>query len=525
MSVREQSASSPALAAVLTDTDRPGEATPLLELLLGSAAPGAAASAAAEDLLTRIRASTRRADLAQLLFGERRKVSAKAAARQLDLAIARLDDLLAGQVNAILHHPRWQVLEASWRGLAFLCQQAGEETERSQSQGEDAHVVLRMLSVTKRELWDDATTATQFDQSVLWQKVYEAEFGTAGGSPFGLLVGDYEFRNHPNDLDTLASIAAVAAAAFAPFVAAAAPEFFGLNDYQRLEIGLPLEQDFQRPDYIKWRALRSSEDSRFVGLTLPRVLMRRPHALDLAREDGFRFEEDVADSQRHNRYLWGNAAYAFASVVLRAYVDTGWFAEIRGFERGHESGGLVSGLAVDSFGTDRAGIALKSGTDVVIGSLQERELADLGFMPLCACQGTEFSAFFSNASIHKPAAFAEADANTTARMSAMLQYVLCASRFAHYLKTLSREKIGSLQSVDELNNFLVNWISQYVADDARASPEVKARYPLRQADVQVSEIPGQAGAYRLEMRLLPHYQLDSLSASLRLVHRLPNVQS
>ena len=519
MSVRDQS-TSPATAVVELARDQPAENTPLLDALLDGRA---GRTAPESDLLGQIRASRNRAELARLLFG-RTRTSGKSAARQLDVAIARLDDLLSRQVNAVLHHPRWQALEASWRGLAFLCQQAGEHTERAEAEGEDARVVVRMLSVTKRELWDDATNATQFDQSVLWQKVYEAEFGTAGGTPFGLLVGDYEFRNHPNDLDTLSSIASVAAASFAPFVAAAAPEFFGLNDYQRLELGLPLEQDFQRPDYIKWRSLRASEDSRFVGLTLPRVLMRQPHRLDANREDGFRFQEDVSDPQRHNRYLWGNAAYAFASVVLRAYVDTGWFAEIRGFERGQESGGLVSGLAVDSFSTDRPGIALKTGTDVVIGSLQERELSDLGFLPLCACQGTEFSAFFSNASIHKPPVYAEADANTTARMSAMLQYVLCASRFAHYLKTLCREKIGSFQSVEEVNNFLINWINQYVADDALASPAVKARFPLRKAEVEVAEIPGQAGAYRLEMRLLPHYQLDSLSASLRLVHRLPSSQ-
>jgi type VI secretion system ImpC/EvpB family protein len=484
----------------------------------------AGSPATGEDVLSRIRSAGSRADLARVLF-ERQRITAQAAARQLDLVIARIDELLAEQVNAILHYPRWQALEASWRGLSFLCAQAGDEVERAQSQGEDAKIVVRTLSVTKRELWDDATSAPEFDQTVLWQKVYESEFGTAGGTPFGLLVGDYEFRNHPNYLDTLASIASVAAAAFAPFVAAAAPEFFGLSDFQRLEIGLPLDQDFQRPDYIKWRSLRESDDARFVGLTLPRVLMRRPYGLDATREDGFRFEEDVADAQKHDRYLWGNAAYGFASVVLRAFVDTGWFADIRGFERGHETGGLVTGLALDSHPTDRPGIALKSMTDVVIGSLQERELSELGFVPLCACQGTEFSAFFSNASIHKPAVFSDVDATTTARMSAMLQYVLCASRFAHYLKCLCRERLGKFQTAADLNHYLSNWIAEYVTDDVRASPEMKARYPLRQAEVEVAEIPGQAGAYRLQMQLLPHYQLDALSASLRLVHRLPSVKA
>jgi type VI secretion system ImpC/EvpB family protein len=515
MPVREESPSS--VATLEHPADGNGATSPpLLDQLLASEP-----TPSREVLAAKIRGTSTRDELARVLFSGR-TISARSAARELDLAIARIDDLLAGQVNALLHHPRWQALESSWRGLSFLCSQAGDEIERAQSEGEDAKIVVRMLSVTKRELWDDATSASEFDQTVLWQKVYESEFGTAGGTPFGLLVGDYEFRNHPNDLDTLSSIASVAAAAFAPFVAAAAPEFFGLSDFQRLEIGLPLEQDFQRPDYIKWQALRASDDSRFVGLTLPRVLMRTPYGLDQARSDGFRFEEEVADSQRHNRYLWGNAAYAFASVVLRAFVDTGWFADIRGFERGHETGGLVTGMGADSFHTDKGGVALKSMTDVVVGSLQERELSDLGFIPLCACQGTEFSAFFSNASIHKPAVFAEVDATTTARMSAMLQYVLCASRFAHYLKCLCRERLGSLTSAGELNHLLSSWISNYVIDDARASAEMKARYPLRQAEVQVAEIPGQAGAYRLQMQLLPHYQLDALSASLRLVHRLPN---
>jgi type VI secretion system ImpC/EvpB family protein len=498
----------------------PPSTTPLLDSLLGSApAPGADRSLPPVDALKHLLAAGP-LDALRQLFGDELRVGRKQAARLLDGVVARIDALLSRQVNAVLHHPRLQALEASWRGLDYLREQARAELSRAEELGENIRIVLRVLSATKRELRDDATTASQFDQSAIFKAVYESEFGHAGGEPFGLLIGDYEFRNHPDDLDTLASLAGVAAAAFAPFVAAAAPQFFGLDDFQKLEIGLPLEKDFQRPDYIQWRELRQSEDMRFVGLTLPRVLMRVPYSLDVERQDGFRFSEDVAQSDKRQRYLWGNAAYAFGGVVLRAFVETCWFADIRGFERGTASGGLVSGLAVDSFATDRAGIGLKTSTEVVIGGDQEGELSELGFIPLSACPGTEFSAFFSNASVHQPAKFAEEVANTNAVMSAMLQYVLCASRFAHYLKVLCRMKIGSLESAEALQDYLSRWVSDFVADDAHASQHVKARYPLRQAEVKVAEIPGHAGAYRLEMKLLPHYQLHGLSASLRLVHRL-----
>ncbi|HUE72053.1 MAG TPA: type VI secretion system contractile sheath large subunit [Pirellulaceae bacterium] len=518
MQVRSQSA---AASPNFADAPQAAAGTPLLDSLLGLAAARADARPVppADSLSQLLAASSPLAALRQL-FGDDLRIGRKQAARLLDAAVARIDTLLSRQVNAVVHHPRLQSLEASWRGLDYLRDQARQELARAEELGENVRIVLRVLSATKRELRDDASTASQFDQSAIFRAVYESEFGHAGGEPFGLLIGDYEFRNHPDDLDTLASLGAVAAASFAPFVAAAAPQFFGLDDFQKLEIGLPLEKDFQRPDYIQWRELRQSEDMRFVGLTLPRVLMRVPYHLDVERQDGFRFSEDVAQSDKRQRYLWGNAAYAFGSVVLRAFVETSWFADIRGFERGVATGGLVSGLAVDSFSTDRVGVGLKTSTEVVIGGDQEAELSELGFIPLSACPGTEFSAFFSNASVHQPAKFADDVANTNAVMSAMLQYVLCASRFAHYLKVLCRQKIGTLETAESLQSYLTQWVSGFVADDAHAKPHVKARYPLRQAEVTVAEIPGHAGAYRLEMKLLPHYQLHGLSASLRLVHRL-----
>ena len=498
----------------------PAPATPLLDSLLGQPAAGqSSGTLPTADAVHQLLAAGSPLAALRHLFGAELQVGRKQAARLLDAAVARIDRLLSRQVNALLHHPRLQALEASWRGLDFLRERTREELARTEELGENVRIVLRVLSVSKRELRDDATTAPQFDQSAIFRAVYESEFGHAGGEPFGLLIGDYEFRNHPDDLDTLASLGAVAAASFAPFVAAAAPQFFSLDDFQKLEIGLPLEKDFQRPDYIQWRELRQSDDMRFVGLTLPRVLMRVPYQLDVERQDGFRFSEDVAQGDKRQRYLWGNAAYAFGSVVLRAFVETCWFADIRGFERGVDTGGLVAGLPVDSFATDRTGIGLKTSTEVVIAGDQEGELAELGFIPLCACPGTEFSAFFSNASVHRPAKFADEVASTNAVMSSMLQYVLCASRFAHYLKVLCRQKIGTLESAESLQSFLSKWVSSFVVDDAKASGDVRARYPLRQAEVNVAEVPGHAGAYRLEMKLLPHYQLHGLSASLRLVHR------
>ena len=524
MQARSQTAaSSPTFADALAGeaaAASSGASTPLLDALLGQAPAQKAAALPRADALDRFLAAATPREALEQLFGPSLQVGRRQAARQLDAAVARIETLLARQVNAVLHHPRLQALEASWRGLDFLRARAREELERAEEVGENVRIVLRVLSATKRELRDDASTASQFDQSAIFRAVYESEFGHAGGEPFGLLIGDYEFRNHPDDLDTLASLGAVAAASFAPFIAAAAPQFFGLDDFQKLEIGLPLEKDFQRPDYIQWRELRQSEDMRFVGLTLPRVLMRVPYDLDVERQDGFRFREEVAQGDKRQRYLWGSAAYALGSVVLRAFAETNWFADIRGFERGVATGGLVSGLAVDSFATDRAGVGLKTATEVVISGDQEGELSELGFIPLSACPGTEFSVFYSNASVHRPAKYADEVANTNAVMSSMLQYVLCASRFAHYLKVLCRQKIGTLESADSLQTYLSKWISEFVADDPHARPDVKARYPLRQAEVTVAEIPGHAGAYRLEMKLLPHYQLHGLSASLRLVHRL-----
>ncbi|MBV8609951.1 MAG: type VI secretion system contractile sheath large subunit, partial [Singulisphaera sp.] len=368
--------------------------------------------------------------------------------RRLSRVIAQIDVLLARQVNAILHHPAFQKLEASWRGLRYLVGKLPD----------DDSVKIRMLSVSWGELVQDQARALEFDQSQLFRKVYEAEFGHPGGEPFGVLLGDYEIRHrlgadHPyDDIETLSKISTVAAAAFAPFITGVHPSFFGLDSFTELERPLNLSRTFEQLEYLNWRALRQSEDARFVGLTLPRVLMRLPYGAGGARVAGLRSREEVEGPDCSN-YLWGNAVYAFGGVLIRCFAHSGWLADIRGVRQGVDprggkvcldEGGLVSGLPVHSFRTDKIGVATKCSTDVIITDDQERELGDLGFIPLCHCYDSEFSAFYGNQSIQKPAKYDDPKATANARLSAMLQYMLCVSRFAHYLKVISRDKIGSM---------------------------------------------------------------------------------
>ncbi len=434
--------------------------------------------------------------------------------------IARLDALLTAQVNAILHHPRFQQLEASWRGLHFLVQQADEAEE----------VKVRVLSVGWKELVRDLDRAVEFDHSRLFNKVYSDEFGMPGGEPFGVLLGDYEIwprpsAEHPvNDIEALQKIAGVAAAAFAPFVAGAHPAMFGLDRFSELEKPLNLPRTFEQMEYFQWNNLRKEEDVRFVGLTMPRVLMRLPYEDDGTRADGFRFCEDVSAPDRKN-YLWGTAVYAFGAVLMQAFARSGWLAEIRGVKPGdQQAGGVVNGLPVHSFSTDKLGVVPKCSTDVMITDYQEQDLGELGFLPLCHCPGTELSVFYTNQSIQKAKKYDRPAATMNARISAMLQYILCASRFAHYLKVIARDKIGSFQEAGECEEFLHNWIHQYVTPDAEASPATKARLPLREARVKVEPNRGRPGSYMCTAHLWPHFQLDGLNAAIRLRTELAPVR-
>jgi type VI secretion system ImpC/EvpB family protein len=431
---------------------------------------------------------------------------------RLNRDIAAIDEILNRQLNTILHNSRFQRLEAAWRGLLTVVEAADQEDE--------ARIVVRVLNCTWQEAGRDFERALEFDQSRLFQKIYEQEFGTPGGKPLGLLIGDYEIGLGQSqacpisDLDCLRSFAQVAAAAFCPFVTAANPSLLELDRFGELERSADLERTFDQPKYIPWRSFRGEPDSRFVGLVLPHVLMRSPYLDDGSRVDGFRFAEDVSGPD-HNKYLWGNAAYAFAVTAIRAFGQTGWLADVCGVRRGEDGGGLVTRFASDSFRTDRPGIAPKSLTDVVVTDIQEKQLAEFGFIPLCQCHDSELAAFYSCRSLQKPATYDRPEATVNAQLSAMLNYILCASQFSRYLKVMIRDKVGSSIEASELESFLNSWLHQYVTPDDEASLEVKSRYPLREASVEVRANPGRPGNYLATIHLRPHFQFDQLNASLK----------
>jgi type VI secretion system ImpC/EvpB family protein len=444
--------------------------------------------------------------------------------RRLSQSIARIDALLNEQLDAILHHPAFQKLEASWRGLAFLVSKLPESDS----------IKIRVLNLPWAELVQDQTRALEFDQSQLFRKVYEGEFGHPGGEPFGVLLGDYEIHlrpgpGHPfDDLEALSRLSGVAAAAFAPFIAGLHPSFFGLDSFSEIERPLNLARVFEQIDYIRWRSFRQTEDARFVGLTLPRVLMRLPYQAGDPHAQRLQFQEDVEGPDR-SRYLWGSAVYAFGSVLIRGFANSGWLADIRGVRQGPgeggtrvclDDGGLVTELPTHSFGTDRLGIAVKTSTEVIITDNREKELDELGFIPLCHCQDTEFSAFYTTASAQKPAVYDDPRATANARISSMLQYILCVSRFAHYLKVMGRDKVGSQYSPEECERQLSEWLRKYTVASDTAGPEERAKYPLRESRVAVRERPDMPGSYTCVIHLRPHFQLDHMFMSMKLTTEL-----
>jgi type VI secretion system protein ImpC len=420
--------------------------------------------------------------------------------------IAQIDRLLSQQLNEIMHHPDFQKLEASWRGLFYLVNQSetGEKLK------------LRVMNVSKKDLLKDMEKASEFDQSALFKKIYEEEYGMFGGAAYGALIGDYEFGNHPQDLSLLEKVSQVAAAAHAPFIAAAAPQMFNLDSFTQLGDPRDMAKIFQGLEFAKWKSFRETEDSRYVGLAIPHVLMRLPYGQANVPVEAFNYEEEV-DGTDHRKYLWGNAAYALGSRLTDAFAKYHWCAAIRGVE----GGGQVTGLPVHTFRTDEGDVALKCPTEIAITDRREKELADLGFIPLVHCKGTDYAAFFSAQSANKPKAYDQAAATANANLSAQLQYIFAVSRFAHYLKSMMRDKIGSFMTRKNAEDFLTKWIAQYILLDPDASQEMKAAYPLSEARIDVVEIPGKPGAYRAVAFLKPHYQLDEISVSLRLVAELP----
>lgn len=430
--------------------------------------------------------------------------------RDMDTAIAariaEIDRLLSDQLNEVMHHESFQKLEGSWRGLHHLVQ----NTITGQMQK------IKVMSVKKAELLKDLERALEFDQSATFKKIYEEEYGTFGGAPFGALIGDYEFTNHPQDLSLLEKMSGVAAAAHAPFISAAGAELFGWDEFSEMSNVRDVTKIFDQTAYAKWRSFRESEDSKYVGLCLPHVLMRQPYGAATVPTETFKFEENV-DGTDHKKYLWGNAAYAMATRLTEAFSMNGWCVAIRGVE----GGGLVQGLPTHTFATDDGEVAMKCPTEVAITDRREKEFADNGFIPLVHCKGTDYAAFFATQSANKAKKYDTDAANANARLSSQLQYIFAVSRFAHYLKSMMRDKIGSFMSRQEAQTFLNRWISKYVIEDDGASQSTKAQYPLREARVDVAEIPGKPGCYRAVAFLRPHFQLDELSVSLRLVADLP----
>src|SRR5262245_7043024 len=395
--------------------------------------------------------------------------------------IKEIDKKLSSQLNEIMHHPDFQKLEASWRGLHYLVMQS--ETGDT--------LKIKVLNVSKRELFKDLEKAIEFDQSSLFKKIYEEEHGQLGGEPYGILVGDYEFSRTAEDIAMVDKIGKVAAASHAPFVAASSPGMFNFDRFTELTAPRDLAKIFQSVEYAAWKSFRESEDSRYVALTLPHVLARLPYGEKFKRVDEFDFEEMV-DGTDHDKYLWMNAAWAYATRITDAYAKYGWIARTRGVE----GGGKVEGLPVHTFPTDDGDVAMKCPTEIAISDRREFELSNLGFLPLLHCKGRDFAAFLGAQSCQLPKKYMTNEANANAELSAKFNFIMCVSRFAHYLKVMARDKIGSFMETSECERWLNDWIQNFVlADPSIAGDDLKARKPLAEAEVRVQPVPGKPGYY------------------------------
>ena len=441
----------------------------------------------------------------QVLDGE--LVPSENLSASLDARVAELDALISAQLSEILHAPEFQRLESAWSGLHYLCRQT--------STGEN--LKIRLLNAGKRELLKDFRRAIDFDQSALFKKVYEEEFGTFGGSPFGALIGEFTLTRQPEDMYFVEQMSHIAAAAHAPFITAASPELLGLESFAELGRPRDLNKVFDTVEYAKWKSFRESEDARYVGIALPRFLGRLPYnPVDGIVVEGFNFVEEV-DGSDHDKYLWCNAAFALGARLTSAFEQYGWCAAIRGVE----GGGLVEDLPTHTFRTDDGELALKCPTEVSVTDRREKELNDLGFIALVHCKNTDYAAFFGAQSAQKPRRYDSDAANANSALSSQLQYIFAVCRIAHYMKAMMRDKVGSFASASNVESYLQRWVDQYVTADDSASQETKAQFPLREASVEVAEIAGRPGVYRAVSFIRPHFQLDELSVSLRLVAELP----
>ena len=428
----------------------------------------------------------------------------------IEALIAELDQKLTEQVNQIIHHEDFQKLEGAWRGLHYLV----NNTET------DEMLKVRVMNISKKELHKTLKKfkGTAWDQSPIFKKVYAEEYGQFGGEPFGCLVGDYHFDHSPPDVELLGEIAQVAAAAHAPFIAGADPALMQMDSWQELSNPRDLTKIFQTPEYAGWRSLREAEDSRYIGLAMPRFLARLPYGSKTDPVEAFDFEEDVEGAD-HTKYTWANSAYAMAVNINRSFKQYGWCSRIRGIE----SGGAIEGLPTHTFPTDDGGVDMKCPTEIAIDDRREAELAKNGFMPLVHKKNSDFAAFIGAQSLQKPAEYDDPDATANANLAARLPYLFASCRFAHYLKCIVRDKVGSFKEREDMQKWLQKWIMQYVdGDPANSTEETKARKPLAAAEVVVEEVEGNPGYYTSKFFLRPHYQLEGLTVSLRLVSKLPS---
>lgn len=439
----------------------------------------------------------------------------KSLTETIQAAIEALDNKISNQLAAVMHNEKFTKLEGSWRGLRYLVSNSlcSEQLK------------IKVLNVKKQDLAKDFNKSIEFDQSTLFKKVYESEFGTPGGEPYGVLIGDFEFSNHPSDLELLEHISHVAAGAFAPFISAASAGMLGMNSWTELSKPRDLEKIFSSAEYLKWRGLREAEDSRFVNLTLPRVLARLPYGAATIPVEEFNYEETEFDAAgkpkalAHDQYCWMNAAYVMGVKLTSSFAEYGWCTAIRGAE----GGGKVEGLPAHVFCSDDGELDFKCPTEVGITDRREAELSKLGFLPLSHYKNTNYAVFFGAQTIQKPQQYDTPEATANAAISARLPYLMASSRFAHYLKVMARDKIGSFMEVNEVENWLNRWILNYMNTNPDSGAWMKAKYPLADAKIQVKEIPGQPGAYNAVAWLRPWLQMEELTTSLRLVARIPQL--
>ncbi len=433
------------------------------------------------------------------------------AIKTIQALIAEIDKKLSEQINLIMHHEDFKSLEGSWRGLHHLV----NNTET------DEKLKIRVLNISKKDVGKTIKKykGTAWDQSPLFKKLYEDEFGTPGGEPYGCLIGDYYFDHSAPDVEILAGMAQIAAAAHAPFISAGSPTVMNMDSWQELGDPRDLTKIFQTPEYAAWRSLRESDDSKYIGLTMPRFLSRLPYGAKTNPVEDFAFEEDT-EGASHNKYVWSNSAYAMGTNITRAFKLYGWCSRIRGAE----SGGMVEGLPCHTFPTDDGGVDMKCPTEIAITDRREAELAKNGFMPLSHWKNTDYGVFVGAQSLQKPTEYDDPDATANANLAARLPYMFATCRFAHYLKCMVRDKIGSFKERSDMELWLNNWINKFVTVMPNASEEVKARYPLAEAKVEVLEVPGNPGYYTSKFYLRPHYQLEGLTVSLRLVSKLPSAK-